>query len=191
MSFHLVGGRSLGAHLMGVPFVLRHASRSEDRRRRGAPVGAGLLGATFSSALASAVGAPRILQALGNHDLLPASGWMSQRTDAGEPRNAMMITGGIVLVSFRPILRLPRMVSFAGAAGCLLAMFVVNPTFGLAALAIAVVFYGLLVRRPLDHSMADVHCGPVHCGPVYRGPVYRGPVYRGPVHRDPSTKDEP
>jgi len=93
---------------------------------------------------------------------------MSQRTDAGEPRNAMMITGGIVLVSFRPILRLPRMVSFAGAAGCLLAMFVVNPTFGLAALAIVVVFYGLLVRRTLDHSMADVHRGPVHRGSVHQ-----------------------
>ncbi|WP_218919341.1 amino acid permease [Longibacter salinarum] len=163
----------------------------------GAPVVAGLLGATFSSALASAVGAPRILQALGNHDILPASSWMSQRTDAGEPRNAMMITGGLVLaalmvrdlnaiaplitmfflitytminvvvfveqtlglVSFRPILRLPRTVSFAGAAGCLLAMFIVNPTFGLAALAIVVVFYGVLVRRTLDHSMADVRSG--------------------------------
>jgi len=199
-------GLSFVIYVLIAIWLLRSATTDElvtnytvmiDMAYWGAPVVAGLLGATFSSALASAVGAPRILQALGNHDILPASGWMSQRTDAGEPRNAMMITGGIVLaalmvrdlnaiaplitmfflitytminvvvfveqtlglVSFRPILRLPRMVSFAGAAGCLLAMFIVNPTFGLAALAIVVVFYGLLVRRTLDHSMADVRSG--------------------------------
>ena len=59
-------------------------------------VAAGLLGACFSSALASIVGAARILQALGDHDILPGAGWLARQNDAGEPRNAMLITGGIV-----------------------------------------------------------------------------------------------
>jgi solute carrier family 12 (sodium/potassium/chloride transporter), member 2 len=60
---------------------------------------AGLLGATFSSALASLVGAGRILQAMGAHEVVPASGWLARRASNGEPRNAMWVTGGIILLS--------------------------------------------------------------------------------------------
>ncbi|WP_406657800.1 amino acid permease [Methanolobus sp. ZRKC2] len=60
---------------------------------------AGLLGATFSSALSSIVGAPRILQALGNHQILPASDWFAKRAKNGEPRNAMIFTGIIVFLA--------------------------------------------------------------------------------------------
>ncbi len=59
----------------------------------------GLLGATFSSALASMVGAPRILQALGQAQLLPKSSWFAARTRAGEPRNALLVTAGIALAA--------------------------------------------------------------------------------------------
>ena len=52
-----------------------------------------LLGATFSSGLACFVGAPRILQALADHRILPASSWISKLTDKGEPRNALYVTG--------------------------------------------------------------------------------------------------
>ena len=58
---------------------------------------AGLLGATFSSALTSLVGAPRILQAFANHRLVPASEWFARRSRSGEPRNAMMLTGVLVI----------------------------------------------------------------------------------------------
>lgn len=58
---------------------------------------AGLLGATFSSALASIVGAPRILQALGDAELLPGSAWLARRAAGGEPRNALIVTGAIAL----------------------------------------------------------------------------------------------
>lgn len=51
----------------------------------------GLLGATFSSALASAVGGPRILMAMGQHKILPASGWLAASV-RGEPRNAILLT---------------------------------------------------------------------------------------------------
>jgi len=59
----------------------------------------GLLGATFSSALASIVGAPRILQALGDHRIFPGGELFSRLARNGEPRNAILLTGGIVVVS--------------------------------------------------------------------------------------------
>ena len=168
-----------------------------DRAYWGPAVVAGLLGATFSSALASTVGAPRILQALGSHNILPGGEWVSARTDRGEPRNAILVTGGIVLatlmvrdlnaiaplitmfflitytminfvvfteqtlglVSFRPLLQIPRVVSFAGVVGCLFAMFIVNPTFSLVALAIVVGVYALLLRRSLEADLSDVRSG--------------------------------
>ncbi|TVQ90159.1 MAG: Na-K-Cl cotransporter [Deltaproteobacteria bacterium] len=68
-----------------------------DRSAFGPAVLLGLLGATFSSALTSFVGAPRILQALGAHGVLPASPWLARRTQGGEPRNAILLTGAIVL----------------------------------------------------------------------------------------------
>jgi amino acid transporter len=163
----------------------------------GPAVVAGLLGATFSSALASTVGAPRILQALGDHNILPSGEWLAERTNRGEPRNAIFITGAIVfaalmvrdlnaiaplitmffmitymminfvvfteqtlgLVSFRPLLQIPRVVSFFGVVGCLFAMFIVNPTFSLIALAVVVGFYALLLRRTLETELADVRSG--------------------------------
>ncbi|NGP89184.1 amino acid permease [Fodinibius halophilus] len=59
----------------------------------------GLLGATFSSALASIVGAPRILQALGHHRIFPGGDRFSELAENGEPRNAILLTGGLVLVT--------------------------------------------------------------------------------------------
>jgi amino acid transporter len=60
---------------------------------------AGLLGATFSSALASMVGAGRILQAMGAHQVVPGSDWLSVLADDGEPRHAMMVTGALIFGS--------------------------------------------------------------------------------------------
>lgn len=60
---------------------------------------AGLLGATFSSALASIVGAPRILQALGDHRIFPGGELFSKIAGNGEPRNAILLTGGIVIAT--------------------------------------------------------------------------------------------
>lgn len=53
---------------------------------------AGLLGATFSSALAGAVGGPRIVMAMGQHRLMPKSRWLASRNKRGEPRNAVALT---------------------------------------------------------------------------------------------------
>ncbi len=58
---------------------------------------AGLLGATFSSALASAVGGPRILMAMAENRLLPKSEWLARKTAGGEPRNAVLLTAVLSL----------------------------------------------------------------------------------------------
>ncbi|MGK7312626.1 MAG: amino acid permease [Candidatus Longimicrobiales bacterium M2_2A_002] len=168
-----------------------------DRAAWGPIVLAGLLGATFSSALSSLVGAPRILQALGEHSVLPGSGWLSVRTRTGEPRNALYLTGAIVLaalmlrslnavapmitmfflityaminvvvfleqsmglVSFRPLFRIPRLVSGIGALGCIFAMFVVNPAFSLVAVAVVLGIHAILIRRKLEAPFGDVRSG--------------------------------
>ena len=47
------------------------------------------------SALASAVGGPRILMAMGENRLLPKSEWLARKTKGGEPRNAVLLTAAL------------------------------------------------------------------------------------------------
>lgn len=70
-----------------------------DRSVWGPAVLAGILAATFSAALNSLVGAPRVLRAIAEHDILPGGEFLAKRTASGEPRNAMWVTGGIALVT--------------------------------------------------------------------------------------------
>lgn len=168
-----------------------------DRAFWGPAVLAGLLAATFSSALASFVGAPRILEALGSHSIVPASGWFAKRTRKGEPRNASYFTAAIVLaaimlrelnaiaplvtmiflltyatinlvvaieqslrlISFRPLLRIPKAVPVIGLIGCLFAMFIINPTFSLLAAGVVTAIYFVLMRRKLAAPTGDVRSG--------------------------------
>lgn len=60
---------------------------------------AGLLGATFSSALGSLLAAPRVMQALGVHGVLPFGHIFAQETEDGEPRQAMLATGVVALLA--------------------------------------------------------------------------------------------
>jgi amino acid transporter len=167
-----------------------------DRALWGPAVLVGLLGATFSSALSSLVGAPRILQALAHDRLVPAGAWLAKRTK-GEPRRAMLVTGVIVLValmvrdlnvvaplitmfflityavvnvvmlaesslglmSFRPTLRLPRVVPALGTIGCVFAMFIVNPTFSLFAVSIVGGIYLWLIWRGRAPRTGTVRSG--------------------------------
>lgn len=57
---------------------------------------AGLLAATFSSAINSFVGASRVLHAMAEHNILPYSEWLSRRSASGIPRNALLFTGIVV-----------------------------------------------------------------------------------------------
>jgi len=79
--------------------LLRNYNVMIDKSAWAPVVLAGLLGATFSSALSSLVGSPRILQALGERDILPFSSWFARRSRLGEPRNALLLTGAIVAVA--------------------------------------------------------------------------------------------
>ena len=60
---------------------------------------AGLLGATFSSALAGSIGGSRMLMAMGQHRLLPRSEWLARVAPDGEPRNAVLVTGVLTLAA--------------------------------------------------------------------------------------------
>ncbi|MGB7876292.1 MAG: amino acid permease [Anaerolineales bacterium] len=60
---------------------------------------AGMLGATFSSALGSLVAAPRVMRALALHNIIPFSDYFSKVSDDGEPRQAMFFAGGIGFIA--------------------------------------------------------------------------------------------
>lgn len=60
---------------------------------------AGILGATFSSALASIVGSSRILYAMGEHQVLPYSKFLAGTSANGQPRNAMIVTGVLIFAT--------------------------------------------------------------------------------------------
>jgi amino acid transporter len=199
-------GVSLVIYLLLAYWLARSATPEElagnytvliDKAAWGPPVLAGLLGATLSSALSSLVGSARILQAMGDHRVLPKSDWLAYLTDKGEPRHAMMVTGAIVgsalllrdlnvvaplitmfylityamlnlvvlieqsmgLVSFRPLLRIPRWVSASGLIGCTVTMFIIHPVFSLTAVATVIVFYVLLLRRRLEAPFGDMRSG--------------------------------
>lgn len=59
----------------------------------------GILAATFSAALNSLVSAPRVLQPIAEHRVLPGGDIFARETAAGEPRPAMYLTGAIGLVT--------------------------------------------------------------------------------------------
>jgi solute carrier family 12 (sodium/potassium/chloride transporter), member 2 len=155
---------------------------------------AGLLAATFSSALASLVGAPRILQALAHHDVPPKAAWLAKRDRRGEPKHALIVTLGIVLIallarrlqvilplitlfflstyasasavallestvglaSYRPTLRLPRIVPAVGLIGSVTAMTLVHAAFTVVAAVVMLAVLVWLFRRRLDSPWADM-----------------------------------
>jgi uncharacterized membrane protein len=71
----------------------------------------------------------------------------------------VLIEQSMGLVSFRPLLKIPRWVSAAGLLGSLFAMFVVSPTFSLVAVATVVIFYVILLRRRLEAPFGDMRSG--------------------------------
>ena len=58
----------------------------------------GLLASCFTATLSSLAASPRVLQALGQHSIIPRGKWFAEERK-GEPRNAMLITGIMVLVA--------------------------------------------------------------------------------------------
>lgn len=158
---------------------------------------AGMLAATFSSALTTFVAAPRLLQALGEHSILPSSKFFAKKTAVGEPRNAVLFTSLIVLiallasslnsiaqvltvfflityaminivvfieqslglVSFRPTVRIPKLVTLYGALSSIVIMFLISAVAGFVAMVFLSVTYVVLVKRKLRAREGDVRSG--------------------------------
>jgi amino acid transporter len=59
----------------------------------------GILAATFSSALGSMVGAPRVLQALAEQKTVPVYKILMRKTANNEPRNAIIFTGACIAIA--------------------------------------------------------------------------------------------
>jgi solute carrier family 12 sodium/potassium/chloride transporter 2 len=170
-----------------------------DRVQWGWTILAGLLGATFSQAISSLVGASRILMALAQNEVVPRGKWLSQlsRGSSGEPRNALLISAaialsalmmrdlnaiaplitmfflityatlnlvlfvesGLGLTSFRPTLQIPRIVPLFGVVGCLFAMFIINPTLSLMAIAAVFLIPVRIARRDHERQPANIGSG--------------------------------
>ena len=83
---------------IATPVELENELIMVDKAYWGWAILAGTLGATFSSALGSILAAPRVMQALAVYGLLPYSDILVKESEDGEPRKAMLATGGISLL---------------------------------------------------------------------------------------------
>ncbi len=157
----------------------------------------GIMGATLSSALGSMLGAPRILQALAQQKTVPFSRFFAAKTGNGEPRNAILFSGVVILsalllgnldflaslitmfflitygmlnfvvfiqqsmkiISFRPTFKIPRIIPFLGAIGCLGIMLLINPLFSVVAIIIIIGLYVWLEKQGLRSNWGDIRGG--------------------------------
>jgi len=155
----------------------------------------GMWGAILSSAFGSALGGPRVLQALANDGLAPRALARTSRT--GQPTIATWIAGAIALAavalgdlnavgrwvtiffltlyvtinlaaaleslvgdpSYRPTIRVPWYVSFAGSIGAVVVMFLINRIACVSAVFLELLLYLALRRREMQSSWGDVRAG--------------------------------
>lgn len=59
----------------------------------------GVLVSTLMAAMSSLVAAPRLLQAMAEHEVVPGSGWLRKTTESGDPRNASLLTLGLAALA--------------------------------------------------------------------------------------------
>ncbi len=71
----------------------------------------------------------------------------------------VLVEQSLGLVSFRPLLRIPRAVPLVGLVGCLVVMFIINPVVSLVALTVVIAVYGYLIRRDIEPPYGDVRSG--------------------------------
>jgi len=79
--------------------LLSNTTLMVDKAFWGWAILAGMLGATFSSALGSLVAAPRVMQALASYKIIPYSDFFSKESEDGEPRQAMFFAGSIGFIA--------------------------------------------------------------------------------------------
>lgn len=103
VSFTVYLSLAYWASLVATPQeLIQNLTIMVDKAAYGPAILVGILAATFSAALNSLVGAPRILQAMAQHGVLPRGEFLARQTAAGEPRPAMYVTGliGILTIVF-------------------------------------------------------------------------------------------
>ena len=71
----------------------------------------------------------------------------------------VFIEQNLKLVSFRPLFKIPLLVSFLGAAGSLFAMFIINPGFSLIAVVVVLLIHSYLLSKHLKAPFGDVRSG--------------------------------
>jgi hypothetical protein len=87
------------AWVADVPELIEHKTVVLDRALVGPLVHVGLLTSTLMAALSSLVAAPRLLQAMAAHGAVPAARWLAREARPDDPRNASLLTAGIVAVA--------------------------------------------------------------------------------------------
>lgn len=86
--------------LIGTPEQLRsNQFFMVDSAWWGPAVLAGIMGATLSSALGSMLGAPRMLQAMAEQEIVPFHHTLAAKTKTNEPLNASLVTGALILAA--------------------------------------------------------------------------------------------
>lgn len=68
----------------------------------------------------------------------------------------VLVEGSLGLVSFRPTLRINLLIPLFGLVGCVLSMFIVNPTFGFVSIGLVFAFYVWIQRRGQHGEGEDV-----------------------------------
>jgi hypothetical protein len=71
----------------------------------------------------------------------------------------VFIQQSMKIISFRPTFKIPKFVSFFGAAGCMIIMFLINSVFSVIAFVIIIALYSYLTKKGLQSKSGDLRGG--------------------------------
>lgn len=157
---------------------------------------AGILAATFSSALTTLLAAPELLSAMGVNRVVPGNKFFAKKSK-GEPKNAILFTLAFIAlllilgsldaiapiltmfflltyaiiniavylekslgnVSFRPTLKIPKIVPLYGALASVFFMLMINATAAVIAIIFVITTYLILAHQNLKPQHGDARSG--------------------------------
>ena len=96
---------------------------------------------------------------LGNLDFLAALITMFFLITYGMLNFVVFIQQSMKIISFRPTFKIPRIVPFLGAVGCLGIMLLINPLFSVVAIIIIIGLYVWLEKQGLKSNWGDIRGG--------------------------------